>query len=79
MADEVFMRDFREFLNGARCRAFASSANMWHGVVAGACHADPFSVCVITDDGAIIITSAGMIVLDAPKGVLAAITGKEYK
>lgn len=73
------MRDFREFLVGARCRALASSANMWRGVVAGVCHADPFSVYVITDDGVVIITSAGMIVLDVPKDVLAAITGKEYK
>ena len=78
MADEVFMKDFREFLIGAQCRA-ASKTGDWMGVVAGIYPAEPAGLYVILDDGRIITAMADMIVLDVPKGVLAAITGKEYK
>lgn len=78
MADEVFMQDFREFLIGARCHAKPTSGR-WSGVVAGIYAAYNSGLYVITDDGSIVITDAELIVLDVPKGVLAAVTGKEYK
>jgi hypothetical protein len=78
MADEVFMRDFREFLIGARCRS-RDTGIKWTGVVAGVDYNSVGSVYVIGDDGKIINVSAEWVVLDLPNEVLAAITGKEYK